>query len=523
MKRTLVLLMACLFVALHGFSNPNTGDADIGKYNALSFNIVPDGTTLNSQAIQDLIDHCHDNGGGTIYFPAGTYLSGSIIIKSNVFIELAPGAVILGSTNIADYPTENLIRAEGASNFGIIGHGIVNGSGDAFWKDKASPYVRPLSLIYFLNCNKVHIKDISIINSPYWTIDLVKSAFIWIDGISIVNDRKSPNSDGIDVVSSSNVFISNCYINTGDDAICFKSVKDDTTTSENIVVENCILITDDSAIKFGTRAHGIIRDCLFNNIVIRNSEYGIAFYMKDGGSYENIRFSDITLENANIYANNPGMKSNGVAIYMDIENRGGYDFGAIENIYFDNISIDSYGVNCLFLGQPDKKIENIFLSNIHYRQYERKSFESRRKPRGVRTLVDLAPNDRAHIQSLFTFSNIRGIHINNITIDDLSYEDENEFFMIWAEESEDIRISQYTARTINISNSLPQIFLHNIKDAMIINSFPESISPVFLQLSGKETSNITLMYNDFKKMKSIVGTGEEVDAHAIYLDFNRIK
>ena len=115
MKRTAALLIICLVFALHSFADTNSRRTDDGKYNALSFNIVPDGKTLNSQAIQSLINLCHDAGGGTIYFPAGTYLTGSITIKSHVFIELAAGATILGSTEIIDYPDENLIRAEGAS------------------------------------------------------------------------------------------------------------------------------------------------------------------------------------------------------------------------------------------------------------------------------------------------------------------------------------------------------------------------------------------------------------------------
>ena len=118
---------------------------------------------------------------------------------------------------------------------------------------------------------------------------------VFIDGIRILNFLEAPNTDGIYPISSSNVFISNCYIETGDDAICPKSNSTE-KACENLVVTNCVLISDDSAIKFGTRSDGIIRHCVFNNIIIRNSKYGLAFYMKDGGTYEDIQFSNINIE-----------------------------------------------------------------------------------------------------------------------------------------------------------------------------------------------------------------------------------
>jgi polygalacturonase len=108
-----------------------------------------------------------------------------------------------------------------------------------------------------------------------------------IDGISIINPRLGPNTDGIDVNSSSNVFISDVYVETGDDALCFKSRFADEPV-QNVTVTNCVLISDDSAIKFGTRSSGDMRNITVSNCVIRNSTNGIAFFMKDGGHfYEN--------------------------------------------------------------------------------------------------------------------------------------------------------------------------------------------------------------------------------------------
>ena len=101
-------------------------------YNVLDYDAKADGITLNTRAIQKVIDECSNNGGGSVEFPAGTYLTGTIYLKDNVILNLQAGSKILGSKNIKDYPTYSLIWGDKLNNIGIVGFGIIDGQGKSF-------------------------------------------------------------------------------------------------------------------------------------------------------------------------------------------------------------------------------------------------------------------------------------------------------------------------------------------------------------------------------------------------------
>ena len=510
-KKTIIL-----FLFLSGLSYM-PADA---KYNVLDYNVKSDGKQLTTHDIQKVIELCSEDGGGIVYFPAGEYLTGSLILRSGVYLELGPNAKILGSKDIKDYTTEFLISADNAANLGIIGQGTINGQGRAFWENKQRPYVRPGRLINFSNCEYVEIRNVNLYNSPAFHIALSECNYVWIDGVSIISDREAPNTDGIDPISSSNVFISNCYINTGDDAICLKSHGNIPT--ENIVVENCILISDDSAIKLGTGSEAPIRNCTFNNIIIRDTQCGIGFYAKDGGIFQNIRFSNITIETPVDEILMDDRPSRNYAIFMDLEKRTpDSPLSQIKDIYFNDITIDSKDASCLFLGQPDQKIENLFLTNIHYKQYHHVSFQGNKKPRGTRTLTDRAANDYSHIPSNFTFAHVRNLTIQNLTIHD--YADHNEYqrHMIWGMDLENVNISHFQCQLAQPNVEKAQMFFNNSSGISITNSEPGHTQASFLELEGEQTSKVSLMFNDFSNVGSIVKIGSEVIAEEVFEEFNR--
>jgi polygalacturonase len=140
-----------------------------------------DGRTNDAPAIQGAIDACARSGGGTVYFPTGNYLSGTIVLKSNVTLHLSPGATLWGSRDIADYNPLHLIYAQGAENIGIEGAGAINGNGDAYWEPnfKAKPR-RPSPLIELVDCRNVRIRDVRIRNTPGWGIHPVDCDGVYI-------------------------------------------------------------------------------------------------------------------------------------------------------------------------------------------------------------------------------------------------------------------------------------------------------------------------------------------------------
>ncbi|MEM9858034.1 MAG: glycosyl hydrolase family 28 protein [Bacteroidota bacterium] len=480
--------------------------AQQGQYNIIDHIEKSGRGVLITQEIQQLIDQCSKAGGGTIFFPPGEYLTGSLMMKNNTFLHLSAGATLYGSKNIDDYTEEaskSLISSNQASNFGIFGKGTIDGQGSAFWKGKKRPYNRPSKLIWLKYSTNIYINDIEIINSPNWNLDVSFCDGVWIDGISIISELGSPNSDGIDPVSSKNVFISNTYIETGDDAICPKSRNGIPT--ENLVVTNCVLISDDSAIKLGTRSEDPIRNAVFNNIIIRNSIYGIALFAKDGGTFENIKFNNIYIETALNETEDPTRPRGIYPIFVDLEQRKpDSKLGSVKNISFNDITIDTKYGHCLFFGQPDSPLENIKLSNINFTVEEQLPYTDMMKPRGVRNLKNKAANDYAHVESYFSFVHVNGLDIKDLTINDLDATPEHPKHMIWGKDVSTVDISGFKNRSKETTD-LPVIHLEDAVSVELSANSPISKS-VFVNLVGSTTADIVLLNNNLRKVSQGVST-----------------
>ncbi len=381
--------------------------------NIQSFGAKNDGKTLNTKAIQAAIDSCARGGGGEVLIPAGgVYLSGTIFLKSNVFLRLENGATLQGSPRLADYDTNfpHLIFAEKAENTGILGNGMIDGNGAAFWDENFEPRERPRPWLKFLHCNKLKFENIQLLNSPAHVLVIDHCDGVTVNAIRIVNPIQSPNTDGIDVTDSRNVFIANCYIETGDDAICLKSHD---IMVENIIATNNIIISDDAAIKFGTGGAVGVRYCTFSNNVIRNTRYGIALFQMDGGRYEHCQFTNMIIETASRHKTE-------YPIFVDIDKRlENGTLGSIQNIQFSNIQIISRG-NCLIAGQAKAALQYISFDNITFITKENPAdLTTVRKPRGNKRLGHYADmQDFASMNAWFTFAHIEGLILRDVTIED---------------------------------------------------------------------------------------------------------
>ncbi len=474
------------------------------EFNVMDFGAKNDGSEICTSAIQAAIDACHKSGGGYTVFPPGQYLTGTILLKDNVYLKISPNATILGSKNIADYDPKVLIYAKDAKNIGIIGPGYINGQGDVFWRGKQRPYDRPESTIEFYNCQNAIIREVNIRNSAAFNIALENCDRVSITGVSIINDREAPNTDGIDPISSSNVFISNCYIETGDDAICAKS-RDDNKACENLLVSNCVLISDDSAIKFGTGSRGTIRHCLFSNIVIRNTQYGIGFYMKDGGSFEDIQFSNISIETTEPDYQRPDRGTGSYPIFMDIERRDEEsELGTIRNVIFSDITINTVDGNCLFSGMPEQRICDLTLNNIRMRVKNPTDLLSRHKPRGTRTLTNIAPNDYAHVSSHFTFVHVDGLNLRDLVIEDETQHRNFPRHALWALDVHHVNIEGFRQHQTADDQTLPVFKFTECHHVSVRGCTPNSANVPFLELAGPSSKEFCLFANDLTRVKTSV-------------------
>jgi hypothetical protein len=313
-------------------------------YNASVFGIKSNGTTLNTTSIQKAIDLIHQEGGGHLNFYVGRYLSGTIELKSNVHIILHEGAILVGSTNIYDYnietPNTAFVYAKNADNISITGLGVIDGQGrdvaysliDQVHKgiiDDELKYDRPAKRrpkgIYFRECKNVEISGITIKNTADWVQVYDQCENLKIDKIT-VDSKAFWNNDGLDIVDCKDVLVTNSFIDSSDDAICFKS-HDATKMCENVEVRNCVARSSANGIKFGTVTSGSYKNFkIINNKVYDTYRSAIAILTPDGGTIENILIDSLNAYNT------------GNAIFLRIGERWGKrGVGSMNNITIQNM------------------------------------------------------------------------------------------------------------------------------------------------------------------------------------------
>jgi polygalacturonase len=346
------------------------------EVNIVNFGAKGDGKTINTAAIQKAIDVCSANGGGRVLIPVGEFLCGQLTFRSDIELHVAAGATLKGSSLMNDYPDNSFLIARGCRNIIISGMGTIDGNGTFFYDSAFQPLTRPQPFILFDSCRYIKLRDFKIVNSPSHGFRIFNCAEVTVDGIYMDFAERSPNTDGIDIVDTRNVYISNSTLITGDDAICLKS---HAAKVENVTVVNCYIQSDDGGIKLGTGSADTIQYCTFSNLVIRKTRFALALFMQEGGVYRYINFNNIQIQNG-------GRQKNVYPIYVDVDKKTQEGkLGLIEHVNFSNLQIETRG-NILISGQPGSPLKNITLSHITMRVSPCDNLSAYKKPRGNRKL-----------------------------------------------------------------------------------------------------------------------------------------
>jgi polygalacturonase len=331
MMRT-VLLSAVLFAA--------TMPAAAKTYDVTSYGAKPDGVTMNTAAIQRAIDDAEAHGGGTVTFAPGTYLTGSIFVKSKVTLAVPKDVTITGSQSLADYPLKPtrvagiemvwpaaLINVYEQHDATISGEGTIDGNGKVFWDSYwalrakqepqglrwASDYdaKRP-RLIVVYKSKHVTIGGGLILRRPgFWTVHLCFSEDVTVDGVTIRantsdpgREGHGPSTDGIDIDSSRHILVAHADIENNDDALCLKAGRDAdglrvNRPTEDVVIRDSIVRRGTAGITFGSETSGGFRNIEAYNIrTLADVPSGILFKTAHtrGGFGENIRLHDFVME-----------------------------------------------------------------------------------------------------------------------------------------------------------------------------------------------------------------------------------
>lgn len=359
----------------------------MASFNVLDYGAVGDGLINDAVAIQKAIDACVAQGGGTVLLPAGRiYLSGPLVLKSRVELNIETGACLKASGAKDVYPPsqyrtshtgsmsnglENphaLISAVGERDITISGGGCIDGNAEAFMDVITEYHIsgiifpRP-TLIFFGNCQKVTVREITLQNSSTWVLHPAACQDVLISGIRIECNLKMANSDGIDLDHCRNVRIANCYIACGDDCIVLKTTKPlaDFGPCENVVITGCTLVSTSSAFKIGSETVNDFRNILMDSCIIYDSNRALGIQLRDQGNVENVRFTNIIIETRRFYDRYWGKAE---PIYVTAFDRNeNIKAGTVKNIFFGNIACK--GENGVYIsGQANNPVQEIVLDNV---------------------------------------------------------------------------------------------------------------------------------------------------------------
>jgi hypothetical protein len=378
---------------------PRCGPAAVRTVMVSDYGAVADGKTNDSDAFTRAIEAVAGAGGGTVVVPAGEYLLGPIRLRSHITLQLEAGALLKASARLEDYPREagtvwgesgrpGLITVSDAQDVAIIGRGVIDGNGMAFvfpdkWKPLGSvgsrrftrqgedfmhprfgtehgPLAhggdRPGNLLRLINCTNVLLNGITIQNSPTWTIQVNGCTDVKIHALSI-NSRGSglrvPNDDGIDLVNSRRVNISDCDIRTGDDCIALFG-------SQQVTVTGCTLQSRSAAVRAGYNS-GLTRHCVFNNLAIHDSNRGLLVNVRGEGSVEDILFNNIVMT-TRLYTGD--WRGKGEPIHVSaVPMSAGRPLGSIRNVRFENIAAESEA-GIVIYGSEQSRIQDVSLCDV---------------------------------------------------------------------------------------------------------------------------------------------------------------
>ena len=485
-------------------------------YDVRQYGAKPDGARLNTRAIQAAIDACAGAGGGTVWFPAGTYLSGTLVLKSHVTLEFSAGAVLRGSADLADYPShipalrsytdtyteKSLLYAENAENIGIRGRGAIDGQGASFH----GPYkVRPY-LLQFVNCRDVSVADLAIRDSPMWVQHYLGCEQVEIRGIT-VRSRVNANNDGIDIDACTGVRISDCEVWSGDDAIVLKATLD--RPCRDVVITNCVVSSLCNALKLGTESSGDFSNIAISNCTIRDTRLaGLAIEAVDGGTLDRISVSNLTMSGV------------GAPIFVRLGNRGRPfvpdgrrpPIGGLRHVSISNVQADGAGkTGCAIAGLAGHLIEYLVMDNI------RVSFAGGGKAADTRREIPERPEAYPEFNMFgalpaygFYCRHVRNLALRNIQA---SFEQQDERPGLFCDDVE--RVELAGCEFAGGQEGDAAVRLHNARDVFVHGCRSAGRFGAWLRISGDRSRGIRLTGNSLPGAVLAVESSAEVPPGAV--------
>ncbi len=420
--------------------------------NVRDFGAAGDGKKDDTMSLQAAVSACPENG--CVVLPAGTYYSKPIFLKSNMTLWLQEGAELLGSSERSDYPVlPGIIRNqddfEKEVNFGswegnpldsfaslitgifvhdvdIVGRGSINGNGDQgdWWQNEKQKRIawRPRT-VFFNRCQNIRLQNVTVHNSPSWTIHPYYCDHISFYSITVQNPAISPNTDGIDPESCVDVQLLGCRISVGDDCVAIKSGKYYMSNyhyrpTRHVEIRNCLLESGHGSVTIGSEISGGANDIHASKCIFRGTDRGLRIKTRRGRGQrsiiENISFTNIRMEDVRMpltvgmfYFCDPDGHSEYVQSqeYREADDR----TPRIGEIRVENVTCEGVEESfvCMY-GLPEQKIGGLFMKNVSV------SFKDPQiRRRGVPLMMDGFPEMSG--KSIF-IRNAKNVELQNVVI-----------------------------------------------------------------------------------------------------------
>ncbi|GAB3018145.1 glycoside hydrolase family 28 protein [Niabella terrae] len=492
-------------------------------YDVTQFGARRDSSAKATAAIKKAIDAAAAAGGGTVYFPAGKYLTGPIHLKSHITILIEAGAELHFSDDFDDYlpmvesrfegvdvrSFSPLFYANGAENITITGRGLIDGHGEKWWhfvegykegqprskwqqefdrqnqgillpddpRQMKRGFLRP-PFIQFMHCKNILIEGITIQNSPFWTVNPQFCDNLTVHGLTIRNpQRNAPNTDGINPESCSNVHISDCHISVGDDCITIKSGKDipgrtKNRPAENYTITNCTMLAGHGGVVIGSEMSGGVRNITISNCIFDGTDRGIRLktVRGRGGVVEDIRVDNIIMRNIRDQA-----------IVMDMEYAKSVPEPVSErtpqfrNIRLSNITADTH--EAMYInGIEEMPVEAISLTDVVFKA-----------KKGI------------------TIKNARDIRLSQVRVES------DTAIALQALQVEGLLIDGFEAP--RPATDRPVLRLHQTKDVIVQDCWPTDSRGTYLEITGDSSRNLKLTPSISGEPQVLIG--REVDTREI--------
>jgi hypothetical protein len=490
-------------------------------FNVREYGATGDKADNAQPALQAAIEACAAAGGGTVYLPPGSYTSGTLHLRSHVRFHIEAGATLYSSKDPAAFDKRALFYGEDLTNITLEGRGTVDGQAEYYWKamewrdwyiypnqllaeqngvslDRAFPTDNSVGhLVLLIRCQDVHMHDLSFLHSPSWTMHLWGCERLVIDGLYIYTTQRSGVwADGIDPDGCKDLRISNCTIETGDDALVFYSTKTygPARPCENITVTNCRLSSSSSGLKFCDGIMNAVRNVTIDNCVITGSNRGIAFMMFAGGIIENVVISNCTVECRRFdwfwWGDGDPLHFNLIQ-YSDIDPTRDRATekppGIIRNVILSNIIARGPGPNKIH-GHPDSWLENVTFDN-------------------VRLTVTADPESPwKKGQHALAIDNARNLRLKDVEIIWEAPALDHWQSALSLENAADVTLDGVSARQGLHAPGAPAVVFNNVDNAVVRDCQAQPGTGAFLHIADAATQEVVVVNNDFRQAQTPVTT-----------------